>query len=227
VKPFPIVLSAPSGGGKTTVARALVQRRSDIGYSVSCTTRAPRSGEVDGKDYSFLSTEEFQKRRLAGEFAECAEVHGKFYGTLRSEVQKVLEGGKHVLMDIDVQGAELFSSAFPETVLVFLLPPSVEVMVGRLKARGTEAPEALLTRLRNARAELSAVGRYHYVVVNDDLESTIERVSAIVDAEMVRHDRVGMLDRQVAELVEHLSKEIQLQARAVTPPGGAASVNRI
>jgi guanylate kinase len=209
VNPFPIVLSAPSGGGKTTVAKALLQRRSDVGYSVSCTTRSPRAGEVNGREYYFLTPEEFDQRRAAGEFAESALVHGRWYGTLRSEVRRVLESGRHVLMDIDVQGAALFAAAFPETVLVFLLPPSVEVMVQRLRARGTEGSEALLTRLQSARAELQAVGRYHYVVINDALESTIERVAAIVDAEMVRHERVRQLDAQVGALLEELEREIR------------------
>lgn len=202
-----MVLSAPSGGGKTTVAKALLERRTDVGYSVSCTTRKPRDGEVDGKDYYFLDRAEFDRRRAAGEFAESAEVHGRLYGTLRSEVHRVLGAGRHVLMDIDVQGAELFCTAFPETVLVFLLPPSVEVMVQRLKSRGSEGRDALITRLTNARDELQAVSRYHYVVVNDDLERTIARVSSIIDAEMVRHDRVRMLDQQVAGLIEQLERE--------------------
>ena len=205
---FPVVLSAPSGGGKTTVARALLRRRADLGYSVSCTTRKPREGEEDGTDYYFLTKEEFERRRSIGEFAEYAEVHGKMYGTLRSEVTRVLESGRHVLMDIDVQGASRFATAFPETVLVFLLPPSVDVMVQRLKGRGTEGRDALLTRLRTARAELSAVGRYHYVVVNDDLERTIARVASIIDAEMVAHDRVRMLDKQVGDLLDQLQQEI-------------------
>lgn len=207
MNPFPMVLSAPSGGGKTTVAKALLERRTDVGYSVSCTTRKPRDGEVDGKDYYFLDRAEFDRRRAAGEFAESAEVHGRLYGTLRSEVHRVLGAGRHVLMDIDVQGAELFCTAFPETVLVFLLPPSVEVMVQRLKGRGSEGRDALITRLTNARDELRAVSRYHYVVVNDDLERTIARVSSIIDAEMVRHDRVRMLDQQVAGLIEQLERE--------------------
>lgn len=207
---FPIVLSAPSGGGKTTIAKALLERRSDVGYSVSCTTRKPRDGEVDGKDYHFIATrEEFERRAALGDFAEYAEVHGRLYGTLRSEVRRVLESGRHVLMDIDVQGAARFALAFPETVLVFFLPPSVEVMVQRLRRRGTEGREAMLTRLRSARAELGAVGRYHYVVVNDDLERTISSVSSIIDAEMVKHDRVRMLDQQVGELLEQLQQEIE------------------
>jgi guanylate kinase len=132
---FPIILSAPSGAGKTTIARQLMQRRSDIGYSVSCTTRLPRSGEVDGRDYHFVAVGEFNARRDRGEFAEWAEVHGKLYGTLRREVERVLGADRYVVMDIDVQGATQFKQSFPESVLIFLLPPSADVLLTRLTER--------------------------------------------------------------------------------------------
>lgn len=210
---FPVILSAPSGGGKTSIARQLLERRGDLGYSVSCTTRPPRAGEVDGRDYRFLSHEAFVAARDAGEFAEWAEVHGNLYGTLRSEVERVLASGRHVLMDIDVQGARQFHAAFPDTVLVFVLPPSGEVLKARLDARKTESRERLLVRLRNARAELADVGRYHYVVVNDDLERAVEQVSAIIDAEGLRHDRVHELDAQVEALIAQLEQEIHVYSQ--------------
>jgi guanylate kinase len=120
---FPVILSAPSGGGKTTIAHRLMEIRGDVGYSVSCTTRTPRADEVEGQDYYFLTTGEFLARQQRGEFAESAEVHGNLYGTLRSEVERVLRTGQHVIMDIDVQGAMQFRSAFPASVFIYVLPP--------------------------------------------------------------------------------------------------------
>jgi len=208
MKPFPVILSAPSGAGKTTIARKLLERRGDLGYSVSCTTRQQRPGELDGRDYHFLSTDQFLAERDAGAFAEWAEVHDNHYGTLRREVERVLGSGKHCLMDIDVQGARQFAEAFPDAVLVFILPPSGEVLLRRLNGRGSESRDKLLVRLRNARAEIGDVWRYHYVVVNDDLEQAIERVGSIIDAEGVRHDRVHTLEEQVGALIAQLEQEI-------------------
>ncbi len=212
MNPFPIILSAPSGGGKTTVMKRLLATRSDIGYSVSATTRAPRTGEVNGRDYHFLSVAEFKRRRGRRQFAEWAEVHGRLYGTLRSEVRKIIKGGQHVMMDIDVQGARQFHAAFPESVLIFLLPPSGEVLLKRLVDRDTEGREAHLVRLRAALEELQEASRYHYVVVNDDLDATVRRVSAIVDAEEVRHERVASVNKTTKSLVSQLKSEIRRYA---------------
>jgi guanylate kinase len=209
VNPFPVVLSAPSGSGKTTVTKALLRRRTDVGYSVSCTTRAPRAGEVDGADYHFLTDAEFDARVKRGEFAEWAGVHGKSYGTLKSEVLRVLDSGRHLLMDIDVKGAAQFAASYPASVTVFVLPPSVDALVERLRDRHTEDAGTLLTRLKSAHSELGEVGRYHYVVVNDVLEAAVERVSSIIDAEEVKRERVRALDSQVAGLIARLEQEIR------------------
>ncbi len=209
MNPFPIILSAPSGGGKTTIARELLRRRTDLGYSVSCTTRNPRVGEVEGRDYYFLSVAEFERRRDAGDFAESAEVHGNMYGTLRSEVERVLGSGKHVVMDIDVQGALQFTRVFPQSVTIFVLPPSAEVLLDRLRQRRTESKEQLAKRLQSALQELQAVELYEYVVTNDDLTKAVHRVSAIVDAEVVSRERVDGLRHQVSLLVRRLEEEIR------------------
>jgi guanylate kinase len=208
VNPFPVILSSPSGGGKTTIAKQLMKQRTDVGYSVSCTTRLPRSGEVDGKDYYFLSIGEMLAARERGEFAESAEVHGKMYGTLRREVERVLGSGRHVLMDIDVQGAQQFVRVFPRSVLVFVLPPSVGVLMTRLMARKSETNEALRVRLRSALNELEAIGAYDYVVVNDSLDHAVAAVSSIIDAETHRRDRKDGIGEQVKELVDELTREI-------------------
>lgn len=163
---------------------------------------------MDGRDYRFMTPETFLSSRDGGEFAEWAEVHGSFYGTLRSEVTRVLSTGRHVLMDIDVQGARQFHAAFPDTVLIFVLPPSGEVLTTRLAGRKSESRERLLVRLRNAREELGEVGRYHYVVVNDDLGRAVDQVSAIIDAEGLRHDRVHEVEAQVEALIAQLEQEI-------------------
>jgi guanylate kinase len=208
MNPFPLILSSPSGGGKTTIARMMLERRRDVGYSVSCTSRSPRPGEQDGKDYFFLSKGDFEAKKARDEFAEWAVVHGNLYGTLRQEVTLVLASGKHVMMDIDVQGARQFARAFPESVLVFLLPPSTDVLIGRLRARQTEDDGKLLVRLRSAREELREIGAYQYVVVNDDLEQAFSQVASIVDAETVRHRRLPLLDERLAELIGALDRQI-------------------
>ena len=207
--PFPIILSSPSGAGKTTIAKSLLERRPDVGYSVSCTTRTPRPGEVDGKDYYFLSRAEFIHRMEEGSFAESAEVHGNLYGTLKAEIQRVLSGGRHVMMDVDIQGASLLRRAFPSVVTIFILPPSGEVMLDRLRKRKTETKDAIVRRLESALQELQAVEDYEYVVVNDVLEASVRRVSAIIDAEVVSRGRVAGLRDQVATLIQRLEEEIE------------------
>ncbi|HEV7991688.1 MAG TPA: guanylate kinase [Gemmatimonadaceae bacterium] len=209
MSPFPVILSAPSGGGKTTIAKMLLERRADLGYSVSCTTRSPRPTEVPGRDYYFISRAEFLDKREQGAFAESAEVHGNLYGTLRAEVDRVLATGRHVVMDIDVQGAVQFMRAFPQSVTIFILPPSAEVLLDRLRSRQTESPAQLAARLQSALQELQQVGEYEYVVVNDELERAVSSVESIVDAEVVSRERVKNLRQQVGQLIERLEQEIE------------------
>ena len=207
--PFPVILSSPSGGGKTAITKKILAARSDVGYSVSCTTRLPRAGEQDGRDYYFLGVSEFESRRDRGEFAEWANVHGKLYGTLRREVERVLQLGQHCLMDIDVQGAALFRKAFPRTVAVFILPPSTEALLARLTARKTEDPVTLARRLKSGLAELEAVPEYDHVIVNDDLDRATGQVSAVIDAESTRRTRLIGLDERLAELSDGLTAELE------------------
>ena len=206
---FPVILSAPSGGGKTTIARALLARRQDLGYSVSCTTRTPRAGELHARDYYFMTRAEFIAEREKGAFAESAEVHGNLYGTLRSEVERVMAGGRHVVMDVDVQGAVQFQRAFPQAVTIFILPPSAEVLLDRLRARKTESAAQLAARLQSALQELQQVDEYEYVIVNDELERAVSSVESIVDAETVSRERVKNLRQQVGLLIERLEQEIE------------------
>ena len=212
--PFPVILSAPSGGGKTAIAKQLLQQRSDLGYSVSATTRPPRAGEADGRDYYFLSPDEFRARVGRGEFAEWAEVHGRMYGTLRSEVQRVLSSGRHVVMDIDVQGARQFAAAYADAVTIFVLPPAVSVLVGRLIARKSEDPESFRRRLKSARMELGCVDEYQYVVVNDVLDHAVAQVSTVIDAEGLRRTRHAGLDEKIAALVSDMEQEIERHNRS-------------
>jgi guanylate kinase len=205
---FPIILSSPSGGGKTTIAQKLLAMRSDLGYSVSATTRPPREGEADGRDYHFRSLKDFKRGQAAGEFAESAEVHGHLYGTLRAEVDRVLSSGRHVIMDIDVQGTRQFVAAFPDSVLIFILPPSAEALIARLEGRKTEDAKTLIRRFRSAKDELKAIDLYEYVVLNDEVDSAVAAISAIIDAEKSKRTRDESLDARVHDLMTGIQRAI-------------------
>jgi len=179
LKAPPVVLSAPSGAGKTTIARALVQREEDFAFSVSVTTRAPRPRERHGKDYWFVSETEFRAMAARGELAEWAEVHGELYGTPREGLIRAAEAGRHVILDIDVQGARQIREAVPEALLLFILPPSVGELFRRLRGRGTESEETLRRRLTTALGELMAADAFDFFVVNDDLEKAIAEVTIL------------------------------------------------
>ena len=205
---FPIILSAPSGAGKTTIARRLLEVRTDVGYSVSATTRGPRPGEVNGVSYHFLSTDQFAQAVQDGKFAEYAQVHGHMYGTLRSEVERVIAAGRHVVMDIDVQGATQFAASYPEAVRIFILPPSGETLVARLRDRGTEDRETIATRLRDAVVEIGLLHEFEYVVINDDLDCAVSQVACIIDAECLKRANSPECARIAAETVSALRAEL-------------------
>lgn len=172
-----VVLSGPSGVGKTTVGRALLKALPGLAPSVSATTRKPRPGEQDGRDYCFVDEAAFQ----AGDFLEQAQVHGNRYGTPRAPVEALRKEGKDVLLVIDVQGARQVRAKIPEAILIFLEPPGWEELARRLKGRGTESPEALERRLEDARTELAEAGRYDHRVVNDRLEEAVGRIRKILE----------------------------------------------
>jgi guanylate kinase len=209
VKPFLVVLSSPSGGGKTTIARRLVARRPDLGYSVSGTTRAPRPGELDGEAYHFMTREDFVRRRDRGDFLEWAEYGSNLYGTLRSEIERIFGGGRHAVLDIDLEGARQLRVSVPESVHVFVLPPSATALAERLVARNTETAEAMRRRLNRAAEEIEAAGEYDYVVVNDNLEHAVQQVESIIEAEARRTSRIGNL----AEVLSTLREGVETEAR--------------
>ena len=213
MKPFLLVLSSPSGGGKTTIARRLLDRRADLGYSVSATTRAQRPGERHGRDYWFLSREEFAAREARGEFLETATYNGERYGTLRSEIERVFASGRSVVLDIEVEGARQVRRTHPNAVQVFVLPPSGRVLVERLRERRTDAAGALRARMELAIAEFRAIDEYDYVIVNDDLERAVADVAAILDAESHRVGRRKELDT----LIERLCREVEDALLSLSP----------
>jgi guanylate kinase len=174
------VLAATSGTGKTTLAHRLVSGSQDFAFSVSATTRRPRAGEIDGIDYHFVDRRRFEEMVTGDELLEWAEVHGRLYGTPRAELERAAARGAHVVLDIDVQGARQIKDRIPEAMLIFVLPPDVDTLIGRLTGRGTEDRADVARRLGSALRELQDVGEFDYVVVNDDLERCVETIRGIV-----------------------------------------------
>lgn len=206
---FPVILAAPSGTGKTTIARRLLELRPDVGFSVTCTTRAPRPAESHGVDYHFVVGDEFEARVQRGEFAEHAVVHGHRYGTLRSEIDRLMASGRNPIMTIDVQGAVQFKQVFPQAVLIFLLPPSAVELLSRLSGRGSEDMATLARRVDSALTELATVEQFKYVVVNDALEHAVTQVLSIIDAEALRRTRLTDLRERVTALANELRDAIR------------------
>jgi guanylate kinase len=174
------VLSGPSGAGKGTLRKKVFETVEDIRFSISCTTRPPRQGEKDGVDYRFISEEAFLTLLEEDRFLEYAKVHGHYYGTLRDDVERTLSSGIDMVLEIDVQGAFQVREKMPESILVFVSPPSLEELERRLRERGTESGENLRIRLRNARLEMLKSADYDYVIVNDDAERASNELKSII-----------------------------------------------
>ena len=185
------VVSGPSGAGKGTIIRAALERRPDILFSISATTRGPRPGERDGVDYHFISEARFRAMIEAGEFLEWAEVYGALYGTPRAPVEEALEQGQDVLLELDIQGAIAVKDAIPEAVLVFVEPPSMEALADRLRARGTEDADALARRIEAAYEEVKTGRRYDHIIVNDQVEKAVGEFLRILEG----HDIEGRTDK--------------------------------
>lgn len=184
-----IIISSPSGGGKGTLIKEVLDAVPDLGYSVSLTTRAPRFGEENGRHYFFVSKEEFEEEIAAGGFLEYAVVHGNYYGTSLAQTERMTAEGKDVILEIDVQGAASVMEKVADAVSIFILPPSFEVLKARLMARGTEDPADLELRLRNARSEVLQYKNFDFVVINDEIFSAARKLASIILAERQHRDR--------------------------------------
>jgi guanylate kinase len=184
-----IIISSPSGGGKGTLIKEILRTIANIGYSVSLTTRPQRPGEVDGKDYNFVSREEFEAFRSEGGFLEWAEVHDNYYGTSRALTEKLISEGKDVILEIDVQGAAWVLTRVPDAVSIFIMPPSFGALTHRLTARATESPEQLSLRLRNSIDEVMGYTNFEYVVINDDIPTAARRLESIILGERQKRIR--------------------------------------
>ncbi len=185
------VIAAPSGAGKTSLLQALMRRRPSVGFSVSCTTRKPRQGEQDGRDYHFIERAEFERLRAADEFIEHANVFGNLYGTRRSVVDKALAEGRDLILEIDWQGAKQVRARLPEAVQIFILPPSRAELEARLRRRGSDTEDAIARRLRESSHEMSHWRDFDYVIVNAEFDAALAELEAIFDGhgEASRRDR--------------------------------------
>jgi guanylate kinase len=179
---FIFIISAPSGAGKTTLRKAALAVFANMRYSVSFTTRPPRPGEENGRDYVFVTAAEFEAGIRSGRWAEWASVHGNYYGTSADVLAQSLSSGCDILLDIDVQGARQICTRFPESVTIFIMPPSLEVLRERLVARGTDCPEVIAVRIENAGREMAQRDVYRHVIVNDDLETAVTELIRIIDS---------------------------------------------
>lgn len=201
-----IVISGPSGAGKGTICKSFLERNKEVALSVSATTRDPRKGEVDGINYHFVSKDEFKNRIEEDDFLEYAEVYDNFYGTPRSNVEELLESGRDVILEIDIQGALKVKENASDGVFVFILPPSMSELRQRIINRGSETKESLMKRFKSAYQEINFLSKYNYAVVNDKVDVAVEKLEAIIAAEKCRVDRIkeSILDSKEGIIHEQL-----------------------
>jgi len=201
-----IIISGPSGAGKGTICKSFMERNENVALSVSATTRAPRTGEVEGVNYYFISKEKFKEKIASNDFLEYAEVYDNCYGTPKSNVEEILESGKDVILEIDIQGALKVKENTEEGVFVFVLPPSMQELKQRIINRGSETPESLMKRFKSAYKEINYISKYNYAVVNDKVENAVQKLEAIISAEKCRVDRIkeSILDSKEGTIHEQL-----------------------
>ncbi len=204
---FPLIISAPSGAGKTSICYEVLRRVDEAEYSVSVTTRERRKSERDGVDYHFVDEDEFRLMIERGEFAEWAEVHDALYGTLKAKLSTAVERGRVVILDIDGQGARNLKQTYPDSVLVFIFPPTPAVLYERLSGRGTDEEDTIRDRLRAAPQEVENAELYDYVVVNEDFEDSVVRIVHIIEAEKCVRERMQPFIADYAAQLEQWQKE--------------------
>ena len=199
-----VIFSGPSGSGKGTIMKSLLASRDDTVLSVSMTTRAPRPGEIDGYHYHFVTHEEFQKTIEEDGFLEYAEYNGNFYGTPEAPIRRLLNEGKNVMLEIEVQGAEKVMDHRSDVVSIFITTPSYEELERRLRGRGTEPEEVIQKRMKTSQYELSRAFRYQYIVLNDEVEKAVDRITTIIDAEHMRYSR---MENTILEVLKDVSTQ--------------------
>ena len=201
------ILSAPSGAGKTTLSRQILERGHHLLLSISYTTRGPRSGEIDGQDYHFINEARFTQLRAANAFAEWAQVHDYLYGTARAPLDEAIASGRDMLLDIDIQGARQLKSIYPEAVSIFVLPPSWSELEQRLRSRGTDQDDVIARRLQRAREETQALGSYNYWIVNDHLDRAVATLGSIIQAERACVSRISTVSSPLLAAALHSRQE--------------------
>lgn len=201
-----IVLSGFSGAGKGTVVKEILKQYDEYALSVSMTTRAPRTGERDGVEYFFTTVEKFEETIAAGGLLEYASYCGNYYGTPKAYVEKMLDAGKNVILEIEVQGGAQIRKLFPESLLLFVTPPSAQELENRLRARGTETEDSILRRLARAAEEAPYMREYEYIVINDDLQKCVSDIHRIVDAARSKPDRKNLFIDTIGEDLKQISK---------------------